>query len=138
LWTLTPRSSIWRLVTLGCSGEEFRQRANLAVYGGCYNSAMPQAKPTNPFYLALIPVGVIFAITACSYMVMSYRGLDPHSQSEQGLLGLMNHWGLTIMGVELALLGVLTVAAIGSDDYWTRRFEASQNSTKKGEREASR
>jgi hypothetical protein len=87
---------------------------------------MPQPKPRNPFYLALIPVGVIFALTACSYMVMTYRGLDPHSNSEQGLPGLMNHWGLTIMGVELALLGILTVAAIATDDFWTRRFEAAQ------------
>ena len=97
---------------------------------------MPQPKPTNPFYLALIPVGVIFAITVCSYMVMSYRGLDPHTANEQGLAGLMNHFGLTIMGVELALLGTLTVAAIASDDYWTRRFELAQNATSKGEREA--
>jgi hypothetical protein len=88
---------------------------------------MPQPKPTNPFYLALIPVGVVFAITACSYMVMTYRGLDPHSGNEQGLPGLMNHWGLTIMGVELGLLLILTVAAIASDDFWTRRFEAARN-----------
>jgi hypothetical protein len=98
---------------------------------------MPQPKPTNPFYLALIPVGVIFAVTASSYMVMTFRGLDPHSMNEQGLPGLMNHWGMTIMGVELALLGVLTVAAIATDDFWTRRFEAAQNATTKGEREAS-
>ena len=101
-----------------------------------YDSAMPQPKPTNPFYLALIPVGVVFALTACSYMVMAYRGLDPHSESEQGLPGLMNHWGLTIMGVELALLGILMVAAIASDDFWTRRFEAAQTRDN-SEREAS-
>jgi hypothetical protein len=94
---------------------------------------MPQPKPTNPFYLALIGVGVIFALTACSYTRMAYGGLDPHSASEAGLLGLMNHWGLTIMGVELAVLGLLTVAAISSDAYWTKRFEATQD---KGEREA--
>ncbi|HEX5104908.1 MAG TPA: hypothetical protein VFV87_13905 [Pirellulaceae bacterium] len=99
---------------------------------------MPQPKPTNPFYLALIPVGVIFGITACSYMVMAYRGLSPHNESELGLPGLMNHWGMAIMGVELGLLAVLTVAAIGSDDFWTRRFAAAQNPTPEGEREASR
>jgi hypothetical protein len=87
---------------------------------------MPQRKPRNPFYVALIPVGVIFALTACSYMVMTYRGLDPHSANEVGLPGLMNHYGLTIMGVELALLGILTIAAIATDDFWTRRFEAAQ------------
>jgi hypothetical protein len=43
---------------------------------------MPQPKPRNPFYVTLIPVGVSFALTACSYMVMTYRGLDPHSANE--------------------------------------------------------
>jgi hypothetical protein len=89
---------------------------------------MPQKKPTNPFYAALIPVGVFFALTACSYMVMAYRGLDPHSEGDTGLLGLMNHHGLVIMVVELVLLGILTVAAIGTDDFWTRRFEVTQKS----------
>ena len=91
---------------------------------------MPQPKPTNPFYLALIPVGVIFAITACSYSVMASLGQNPHHDNEQGLPGLMNHWGMTIMGVQLALLGILTVAAIASDDFWTRRFEATQTRDK--------
>src|SRR5262245_17156746 len=88
---------------------------------------MPQPKPTNPFYVALIPVGVVFAITACSYFVMAALGQDPHNDTEQGLPGLMNHWGMTIMGVELGLLAILTVAAIASDDFWTRRFEAAQS-----------
>jgi hypothetical protein len=93
---------------------------------------MPQKKPTNPFYVALIPVGVIFALTACSYGVMAYRGRDPHITDETGLAGLMNHHGLAILVVELVLLGILTVAAIGTDDFWTRRFEAAQKT--EGER----
>ena len=87
---------------------------------------MPQKKPTNPFYVASIPVCVVFALTDCSYMVMAYRGLDPHSEGDAGLIGLMNHYGLAIMVVELVLLGILTFAAIGTDDFWTRRFEAAQ------------
>ena len=100
---------------------------------------MPQKKPTNPFYAALIPVGVIFVLTACSYFVMASRGLDPHSADDAGLMGLMNHYGLAILVVELVLLGILTVAAIGTDDFWTRRFEAAQKSStdNRSQREAS-
>ena len=87
---------------------------------------MPQSKPVNPFYIAALPVGVFFALTACSYMVMAYRGLDPHHADEGGLVRLMDQHGLAILLVELAVLAVLTVAAIGTDGYWTRRFEAAQ------------
>jgi hypothetical protein len=85
---------------------------------------MPQRKPFNPFYVAALPVGVIFALTACSYMVMAYRGLDPHQRESAGLVRLMDEHGLVIMLVELAALAVLTLAAIGTDGYWTRRFES--------------
>ena len=64
-------------------------------------------------------MGVAFAITACAYGVMTVRGLDPHLADEQGLMGLMSQHGLTILVVELVLLGVLTVLAIATDDYWT-------------------
>lgn len=85
---------------------------------------MPQRKPFNPFYVAALPVGVIFALTACSYMVMAYRGLDPHQRENSGLVWLMDEHGMAIMLVELAVLAVLTFAAIGTDGYWTRRFES--------------
>ena|SRR5687768_957789 len=89
---------------------------------------MPQKKPTNPFYLALLPVGTVFAITAFSYGVMAFRGLDPHVPIDEGLPGLMNQYGLPIMAVELVLLAILTFTAIGTDDFWTRRFEAAKKS----------
>jgi hypothetical protein len=98
---------------------------------GCYNDHMPQAKAQNPFYLLLLPVGVLFAVTACAYGVMTVRGLDPHQVAEGGLLGIMRQHGLIIMVVELSLLGALTVAAIGTDDYWVRRFAASDESVPK-------
>ena len=58
---------------------------------------MPQRKPINPFYVAALPVGVIFALTACSYMVMAYRGLDPHQRENSGLVWLMDEHGMTII-----------------------------------------
>jgi uncharacterized membrane protein len=80
---------------------------------------MPQAKAANPFYVVLLVVGVVFAITACAYGVMTVRGLDPRLADEEGLMALMSQHGLWIMVAELALLGVLMVAAIATDDYWT-------------------
>ena len=79
---------------------------------------MPAVKATNPFYVVLLAVGAVFAITACAYGVMTVRGLDPQLADEQGLMGLMSRHGLAIMVVQLVLLGVLTVAAIATDDYW--------------------
>jgi hypothetical protein len=84
---------------------------------------MPQPKAINPFYTLLVVVGVVFAITACAYGVMTVRGLDPHRVGEGGLVSLMDRHGMTIMIVEIALLAVLTVAAIGTDEFWTRRAQ---------------
>jgi H+/Cl- antiporter ClcA len=88
---------------------------------------MPQPKPINPFYSVLIVVGIVFAITACAYGVMTVRGLDPRNADEGGLIGVMDDYGIWILVGELLLLGLLTMAAIGTDEYWTRRMEASQS-----------
>jgi len=85
---------------------------------------MPQSKPTNPFYALLLVVGVVFAITACAYCVMTVRGLDPRAD-EVGLMGVLSEHGLIMLVVELVALGILTFAAIGTDDYWTRRAAES-------------
>jgi hypothetical protein len=84
---------------------------------------MSQRQAFNPFYAAALPAGIVFAVTACSYMVMAYRGLNPHHAAGPGLVGLMDRHGLTILGGELLVLAVLTVAAITTDAYWTRRAE---------------
>jgi hypothetical protein len=97
---------------------------------------MQSPQVVNPFYRALLAVGVVFAISACAYGVMTVRGLDPRLADEQGLMGLMNQHGLTILVVELVLLGILTVAAIGSDDFWRRRAEARSRESGNGERGA--
>jgi H+/Cl- antiporter ClcA len=80
---------------------------------------MPQLKPQNPFFAVLIVVGIAFGLTACAYVVMTVRGSDPHTAGEGGLVGLMAQRGLTILVVELLLLGLLTVLAIGTDGYWS-------------------
>jgi hypothetical protein len=86
----------------------------------------PGASPKvfNPFFTALLVVGTVFALTACAYGVMTVRGLDPQEPNDLGLMGIMSRWGLTILLAELALLAVLTVLAIGTDDFWARRAAA--------------
>jgi hypothetical protein len=86
---------------------------------------MPQKQPVNPFYSALVVVGVLFALTACAYGVMTVRGLDPQNADEGGLVGFLDAYGVWVMVGELLVLGLLTVAAIGTDEYWTRRMTAA-------------
>jgi hypothetical protein len=99
----------------------------------------PGATPKvfNPFFTALLVVGTVFALTACAYGVMTVRGLDPQEPTDVGLMGIMSRWGLTILVAELALLAVLTVLAIGTDDFWARRAagrSADERETGKTER----
>jgi hypothetical protein len=82
---------------------------------------MKKRKGTNPFYVAALPVGVLFVITACAYAVMTVQGLDPQRGPEAGLVGLMARQGTVIFLVELAVLAVLTIAAIATDEYWMRK-----------------
>ncbi|HEY2412151.1 MAG TPA: hypothetical protein VGI40_07910 [Pirellulaceae bacterium] len=80
-------------------------------------------KPTNPLYIAALPVGVLFAITACAFVVMTLKGGDPQVGESTGLMRLLDRHGVLILVVELAMLGVLTVGAIFTDDFWTGRVE---------------
>ena len=88
---------------------------------------MPAKKPINPFYVAALPVGVLFGITACAFVVMTMQGLDPQRAEETGLIRLMARHGVAIMVSELAVLGLLTIAAITTDEFWTRRFESRES-----------
>lgn len=85
-------------------------------------------KKTNPFYVALLVVGIVFGITACAYGVMTVKMLRPEGADEvrsagSGLLFFLDQHGFKVLGVELAVLAALTVAAISTDDYWTRDEE---------------
>jgi hypothetical protein len=139
LWTWTPRNSIIRPDTVGGpSGRDFNDSAipqftalrrndiDGNENAGWYNRPMRQTKPINPFYVASLPVGIIFAITACAYVVMTVRGSNPHHAEATGLMALLEQQGLAILLAEIAALGLLTLAAITSDDFWTRRHEAAQ------------
>jgi hypothetical protein len=88
---------------------------------------VPAKKPTNPFYVAALPAGVLFAITACAFVVMTMQSADPQREQAAGLIRLMARHGMLIMLVELVVLGVLTIAAIATDDFWTRRFGSRES-----------
>lgn len=79
---------------------------------------MRNRKPINPFYVAALPVGVLLVITACAYAVMTVQGLDPQRQEAAGLIDLLAKHGTLIFVGELSVLGMLTLAAIVTDDYW--------------------
>src|SRR5688572_19450682 len=78
----------------------------------------------NPFYGVLVVVGVMFVMTASAYFVMTLRDAKAESSDEMKnhpLLVFVERHGSTALVAELAILGVATFAAIGTDDYWERR-----------------
>jgi hypothetical protein len=79
----------------------------------------------NPFYVLLMVVGVVFTITMCAYAVMTVRlGQSAEPPPTEGLMWLLSEHGLAIIVVELAVLGLATVLAISTDEYWTGGEEA--------------
>ena len=95
-----------------------------------------KSKSTNPFYILLIGVAVLFAITACGYGVMTVRLIDP-SQSADGppagraFVDFFDRHGLTLLVAELVVLAMATFAAMATDDYWDRRGAARDDCTEK-------
>ena len=88
-----------------------------------------EPKVTNPFYILLMVAGVIFALTASAYFVMALRMKSPGAaeldeSAPFTLVTFLDRHGMTVMIWELAALAVATFAAIGTDDFWTRRAKA--------------
>ena len=103
---------------------------------------MKRSKLKNPFYPCLVIVGILFTITAIAYGFMAVgalRGAFPvasaevaqrgENQLEAGeagrhtLLLWLEQYGERAMLWELALLGVFTGAAIGTDSWWDEQRE---------------
>ncbi|MDA1053106.1 MAG: hypothetical protein O3C40_21850 [Planctomycetota bacterium] len=87
-----------------------------------------QRKPTNPFYIVLLIAGVIFLVTACSYFVMTIKGREvslgrPEDPSSKRFVEIVDRYGFAALMIELGILAGATCAAIGTDEYWTRRVE---------------
>jgi hypothetical protein len=84
---------------------------------------MPAKKRLNPFYFALAPAGVVFAITAFAYGFMAFQAVNAGRagagrHAEHPLFAWLRAHGDMALLVELALLAVLTVAAIATDKWW--------------------
>lgn len=83
-------------------------------------------KFSNPFYGLLLVAGMLFVVTAVAYGVMylqMVRGAEATSVSaaDHPLLVWLEQHGNTALIIELVLLAVGTIGAIGTDDYWQQR-----------------
>jgi hypothetical protein len=89
---------------------------------------MVARQPFNPFYILLVLLGILFAVTACAYGVMTVKLSTAEGASASNglwLVSLMNEHGLWLLMGELGLLAVFTFAAIGTDDFWIRRQKSA-------------
>ncbi len=85
------------------------------------------------FYVLLIVTGVVFAITACGFSVMTFTDVqgpgilgEPSdaaagSPSEHPLFKFLDQYGMQLLLIELALLAVATVGCIATDTWYERR-----------------
>lgn len=88
-------------------------------------------EPTNPFYVLLVIVGAVFAITACAYGVMAFRAVAAQhaaeaSPSGEGLMQFLDKHGMALLAGELVVLALATFGAIGTDGYWSKRKAANE------------
>jgi hypothetical protein len=93
------------------------------------NVTMSKPKVKNPFYVLLLVVGTLFALTACGYGAMTVRMIEPHEFTPGDRF--FDTYGLWLMVGQLGLLAVLTFLAIGTDNYWVRRAEAKHKEESK-------
>jgi hypothetical protein len=96
---------------------------------------VPQLR-TNPFYPLLVVVGLVFALTACSYGALIVNMLQPDRAAEireaqYSYFSWLDRNGTLLLTVELGLLALFTFLAIGTDDYWTKQNEPTDKRQEK-------
>ena len=84
---------------------------------------MPAKKRLNPFYILLVPTGLVFVVTAFAYGYMAFQAVnavraDAGLHAGHPLFQWMRAHGDAAMLIELAVLAVLTVGAIATDKIW--------------------
>ena len=94
-----------------------------------------EKKPVNPFYVALIILGTLFAITACAYgvmMLVTIREGDipttaatPLSEQHPMMLFMDRH-GFHLLLWELGLLALAIMLAMTTDTIRERRAAARE------------
>lgn len=86
---------------------------------------MPAKKSFNPFYVLLIPTGLVFVVTAFAYGFMAFQAVNA-VRAEAGrhmghpLFQWLRTYGNTALLIELTVLAVLTVGAIVTDRWWDK------------------
>jgi hypothetical protein len=83
-----------------------------------------EKKRGNPLYALVVAAGLAFTLTACAYGVLMVRSMNRDASSSVAsspLLAFLDRHGFKLLMGELALLGVASVAAMATDDYWTKR-----------------
>jgi hypothetical protein len=93
----------------------------------------------NPFYALLLLAGPVFVVTACAYGLMTLRGYrgGPIGAGDAPLLQYLAEHGTWLLGVELGVLVIASMAAMLTDDFWQRRAaarSATPPTTARGER----
>ena len=92
-----------------------------------------RSAPINPFYIVLVIAGIVFAITACAYGVMTFLAMQAgYADQKPALLAFLEEHGGMLLTIELAVLAVATFAAIGTDSYWDRRAAAKNEANHAG------
>ena len=76
------------------------------------------------FYALLIPTGAAFCVTAFAYGYMAFQQVNAgratvESQSSHELFQWLREHGTSAILIELIVMTVLTVGAIGTDSWWT-------------------
>ncbi len=91
---------------------------------------MPARKSFNPFYVLLLPAGFVFAVTAFAYGFMAFQAVNA-VRAEVGahaghpLFRWLRAHGDEAMLIELAVLAILTFAAMATDRLWDRSARTS-------------
>ena len=81
---------------------------------------------TNPFYVLLVIVGMVFVIHVFAYSLMTYQTTQPTAATAglhtgHPLWQFLDTYGDRMLWIELAALAMLTIGAIGTDTFWSRR-----------------
>ncbi len=78
----------------------------------------------NPFFLALLAVSTLFVVTALGYLVVPYvlqkAGNAPGGEASRSFATWLDRRGPLILGVEFVLMFVTGVAAMATDDWYSR------------------
>lgn len=82
---------------------------------------------TNPFYVLLVVVGIVFSLTAMLYFILMLNQMEGRHGELSGVLHFMDKYGMRVMMLEIGVLAVATVGAIGTEHIWNPETTAERN-----------